>query len=305
MSPTGRAIVDRCVGLQNPSPAIALFQKLWLYVARHYGPQCQDSMPQLRTSVTAQQSLRAFYYDLDEEEKQGGWGSAAKAALGKMEYHIPAAACLTGLAAGRLAESNFSQTLPDNAVKCAIRHFDLRVGQTCAIIVDSTVRRSHVQQKQNATTRTRPMAARVLESCLKDPILESHMSLNFSALKGAHKSTERRALMEELQERGLGDVKESRRRGGGDGCCVEFHRRALSPIVSAALQERVLLAHYSARIAANAWLWPLGVSISFKPEWQYPRWQFALSQAGREGGRSVSWNAWCWETCSCGATARS
>lgn len=61
MSPTGRAIVDRCVGLQNPSPAMALFQKLWLHVARHYGPQCQDSMPQLRTSIAAQHSLRSSF----------------------------------------------------------------------------------------------------------------------------------------------------------------------------------------------------------------------------------------------------
>lgn len=65
-------------------------------------------------------SDRAFYYDLDEQEKQGGWGSATKAALGKMEYHIPAAACLTGLAAAGLAEPNFSHALPDNAVPFGI-----------------------------------------------------------------------------------------------------------------------------------------------------------------------------------------
>ena len=61
-----------------------------------------------------------------------------------------------------------------------------------------------------------------------------------------HKSTERLALMEELQERGLGDVKKSPRRG-----LARARRRN------------------SATIAAHAWPWPLGVSpaISFKPEW--------------------------------------
>ena len=89
-----------------------------------------------------------------------------------------------------------------------------------------------------------------------------------------HKSTERLALMEELQERGLGDVKKSPRRG-----LARARRRN------------------SATIAAHAWPWPLGVSpaISFKPEWHSPHWQFVLFQAGRGGGRSVSWNAWCWK----------
>lgn len=44
------------------------------------------------------------------------------------------------------------------------------------------------------------MTARVLEAGLKDPILESHISWRFAALKGAEKSDERISTMKQLSE---------------------------------------------------------------------------------------------------------
>eukprot|EP00435_Cladocopium_sp_Y103_P054219 s46_g17.t1 len=39
MSPTGRAIVEKAVGLQDPEPIAELMQKVWRYVATVHGPQ--------------------------------------------------------------------------------------------------------------------------------------------------------------------------------------------------------------------------------------------------------------------------
>ena len=54
-------------------------------------------------------------------------------------------------------------------------------------------------------------------------------------LRGADKRQDRLALLNELVRLGLGEIKEKRRRHGGEGRCVEFHRCPLSPTVSAAL----------------------------------------------------------------------
>ena len=67
-------------------------------------------------STAAQRATRAFYYDLREEEEKAGWGSACKAALGKMEYHIPSAALLAALAASALGEDVQSSRVSDSSL---------------------------------------------------------------------------------------------------------------------------------------------------------------------------------------------
>ena len=202
MTPTERAIVDRTVGLQDPAP-IALLEKIWAYVASTHGPQCGMPAHQLMPSAPAQNMIRSLYYNLDEEDRKGGWGSATKAAIGKMEYHMPTAACLATLASCALDPASFSPTMDDNAIKCAVQHFVLRVCYSCTI-VDATVHRLHVKPKAGQATfsprgAVRPMTARVLEICLKNPILESHLSSHFGTLKGAYKSQDRIAVMKELE----------------------------------------------------------------------------------------------------------
>ena len=143
-----------------------------------------------------------------------------KAALRKMEYHVPTAACLTSLASWGLDPSSRALVLSDNSLyslKCAVQHFALRLCQSCAI-VDCTIQRA--KQKgcllpAPPSTVVRPMTARGLEFCLKDPILESHMSSHFAALKGAEKREDRISIMKQLSELGLGELKESRRRNRG------------------------------------------------------------------------------------------
>jgi len=220
MTPTERAIVDRTVGLQDPAPIAALLQKIWAYVASTHGPQCGMPAHQLMPSAPAQNMIRSLYYNLDEEDRKGGWGSATKAAIGKMEYHMPTAACLATLASCALDPASFSPTMDDNAIKCAVQHFVLRVCYSCTI-VDATVHRLHVKPKAGQATfspraAVRPMTARVLEICLKNPILESHLSSHFGTLKGAYKSQDRIAVMKELEHLGLGEVKEARRKPGSE-----------------------------------------------------------------------------------------
>ena len=131
MTPTERAIVDRTLGLQDPAPISEFMQKIWAYVAKTHGPQCGTPLQQLRPSVLAQNAVRSMYYDLDEEDRKGGWGSAMKSALGKMEYHVPTAACLASLASCALEPASFSPVMDDNVMKCSVRHFVLRVPHLC------------------------------------------------------------------------------------------------------------------------------------------------------------------------------
>ena len=240
MTPTARAIVDRCIGLQDPSPMGHVMQRIWRWVATHYGPQCTlESNGQLCTSITAQAAIRSFYYDLVEEEEQGGWGSATKSALGKMEYHVPSSACLTSFAAASLASmDSLHGFLDDNAIKCALRHFDLRVMYSCSI-VDSTVRQAPGKACGKGAAmqnKVKPMTVRVLEACVKDPILLSHMSHHFSCLKGSEKFEERVSILQQLERLGLGEVRETRRCGDARRS-VAFYRHSLSPAVAESLRD--------------------------------------------------------------------
>ena len=237
MSPTARAIVDGDTGLQDPEPVCKLMQKIWRHVLSVYGPQSALKTRQMTTTLEAQEIVRALYYDLAEEEDQGGWGSAAKSSLGKMEYRVPSAACLTFLATSALQAHPTDGVLDDNAMKCALRHFDLRVVHTCSII-DACIRacaRKASSSKAAASSAIRPTTARVLESCVKDPILFSHMSQRFVSLRGADKFDARLALLRELERLGLGQVKETRRRVNEDNRAVAFYRFPLSPTVQESL----------------------------------------------------------------------
>ena len=239
MSPTDRAIVNRDVGLQDPTCVAKLMSKIWTHTVTHHGPEKAPSEP-LCPSLLAQGEVRSLYYELHEEDQKGGWGSAMKSALGKMEYHVPTTACLTSLASWALSPPSLSNALSDNSIKCAVLHFALRLCQSCAV-VDSTIRRIQARQKlppaahSLPSQQVRPLTARVLETCRKDPILETHLTCHFAMLRGADKRQDRLALLNELVRLGLGEIKEKRRRHGGEGRCVEFHRCPLSPTVSAAL----------------------------------------------------------------------
>ena len=212
MTPTTRAIVNREFGLQDATPIQNLMHKIWHHAALTKGPRSVPTPSQLCTTRDAQAAVRSMYYDLAEEDEQGGWGSACKAALGKMEL------------------------VPDNAVKCVLRHFDLRVFRTCSI-VDSTIRSQ--QRVPRATPRspaTRPLTTRVLETCVKNPILHSDLSRDFSTFKGASGFQRRTEILQELARMGLGEVRETRRRQGNAEHLLAFYRRPLDEQVSATLR---------------------------------------------------------------------
>ena len=112
--------------------------------------------------------------------------------------------------------SSSSTGLDDNAIKASIRHFALRVCQSCAI-VDSTAWNQHRKHKPGSSQPSTsskapcPMTAWVLEAC-----------------------SQRQAIMEELHCVGLGDMKEAKRRQGSARRCMEFHRHPLMPTIPAA-----------------------------------------------------------------------
>lgn len=131
MTPTTRAIVDIDTGLLDARLMDSFFQKVWLETVTRWGPQVRPASL-LSTSASAQRAVRKFYDELHELTEAGSWGSAGFASLGKMECHVPSAALLCSFQDWALS-GNRHTVLPDNAVKCGIRHFDLRVVHGCNI----------------------------------------------------------------------------------------------------------------------------------------------------------------------------
>ena len=168
-------------------------------------------------------ACRQLYYQLNDLEEEGGWGSAGKAAnLGKMEYHVPRAACLVALSGHRAG------ALPDNAIKCAMRHFDLRVVRDCTM-VDTEVMTSIASNPLSSKWEPRSLPSRLLSSCPKDPITMTDVGKCISSLSGAAFQDERTKLLQSLADMGLGEVRPGRRLpNSSDGRSLEFHRFPLT-----------------------------------------------------------------------------
>ena len=122
------------------------FQANWLHVASHWGPT-KAPAAHFAPSTAAQIAFRKFYHELHELEESGGWGSAGRAALGKMEYHVPSAALLASLQDFAASQCSAFE-LPDHALKCAIRHFDLRVVHDCNVLDSEVAARSAARGTQ-------------------------------------------------------------------------------------------------------------------------------------------------------------
>ena len=177
--PARLRIVFRCHYQAHP-----IMHHIWKRTAEAWGPQAKRQSWLLHSSAAAQRATRDLYYKLHEEEELGGWGSACKSALGKMEYHLPSCAALTSLAEWALAPAMNTELMSDCAIKCGIRHFDTRIFHGCAII-DCEVRRQ-VQAHGKRIIGAAPLALMsvVLMKCSKDPIQLSEMSKRVAGLQG-------------------------------------------------------------------------------------------------------------------------
>ena len=194
MNATARAIVDKDTGLLDSSPITKALQSIWLRTAAAWGPRASQPNQFLRPWTEAQKSIRRFYYALHEQEERGGWGSATKASLGEMEYHVPTAACLTALVQFSAMQEEPTYVLSDSAVKCGIQHFDMRVVHSCAVL-DSEIFAKTLQAPASSrrpgsppTQRAeRTLPQRLLAACTKNPITMTEVGVHISSLKGAAK----------------------------------------------------------------------------------------------------------------------
>ena len=140
--------------------------------ALHWGPQAPPACL-LSTSVEAQKAVRNLYYELNELAESGSWSSAGFASLGKMEYHVPSAALLSSFHDWAMLGAR-DTCLPDNAMKCGVRHFDLRVVHGCNL-VDTEVADRCASSSARAgspppSRHARCLRSRLLSTCTKDPI---------------------------------------------------------------------------------------------------------------------------------------
>ena len=236
MTPTTRALVDKETGLLDAALLDPLFTKIWLEMAQYWGPSVPPEAT-LETSLLAQNIVRGYYYDINELVDAESWGSAATAALGKMEYHVPSVAMLTALHEFALSGAR-QHVLPDNAMKCAIRHFDLRVVRGCHII-DTEIADFSRKTTNVREPLVRSLPLRLLSSCLKDPITLTDVGNHITSLKGSAHAAERIELLHNLARLGLGEVRTGRRLpNSSDGArAVEFHRFPLTLSISTKLAE--------------------------------------------------------------------
>ena len=242
MTAAGRAIVDPETDLLDSSVVHPFLQANWLHVATHWGPT-QIPPRHFAPSTAAQIAVRKFYHELHELEESGGWGSAGRAALGKMEYHVPTAALLTSFQ--DFASSQCSTFgLPDHALKCAIRHFDLRVVHDCNVLDwEVAARCAGRAQCRGASPppnrEPRSLPARLLSSRTKDPITLTDVGAHLSNLKGSMHLEARMDLLRELADMGLGFIREGRRlpNHAAGLRSLEFHRSPLTPQISARLED--------------------------------------------------------------------
>ncbi|CAE8635708.1 unnamed protein product [Polarella glacialis] len=236
---TQRAIVDPEVDMLPERLPFVLMARVWETAACTWGPKASPDRLRLMPTLEGQQSIRSFYYLLANLEGQGRWGSACKAALGKMEYHVPAAALLTGLAEKVLAGAEGGQELSDNALKCGFRRYDKRLFFGCAVVDYEAFLSKKPTQTGRCGRGHISLQARVLLSCAKDPITLTEMSQRMGDMKGAARFDARVAALRALEASGLGTIKETRRRIEGDQrqCNVEFHRAIVNDSVREKLAE--------------------------------------------------------------------
>ena len=176
---------NTCIDGSDTPKVQPLLQHIWRHTAEVWGPRATRQSWILQSSTAAQRATRALYYKLHEEEELGGWGTACKAALGKMEYHVPSCAALTWLAEQSLSLDSTSEHISDCAIKCGIRHFDSRVFRGCAII-DREVRAHAVVPAGRRASVAVPLSfvPIILMKCVKDPIQLSEMSKRVACLQG-------------------------------------------------------------------------------------------------------------------------
>ena len=147
---------------------------------------------------------------------------------------MPSCAALTAFGEQALSNSEAGNVMSDNAIKCGIRNFDIRVFQGCAII-DSEVRRQAPSASGHQASAPTPLVATILQKCTRDPIQLSEISKRVARLQGCGKYQQRVAALREMQALGLGEVKETRRRPGEVDKEIELYRFPLTAEVQKVL----------------------------------------------------------------------
>ena len=258
---TGRAVVDRQLGRQPQASVSAVLRKIWTDTATTWGHISSPASNTFRPSPAAQDAICDLYYNIHDLENTQSWRSAIKAAFGKMEYLVPSAALLTHLSATSwTGEHNLE--VSNEAMKCGILHYSTRLFLGCAVTdteaAEFATRSGAPQtlQADDPLSSEEALAKKVLLACVRDPICMTDLSQHVSVLRGAAKHADRMALFRFLESKGLGSIRETRRRGDGEGRNQAFHRGALNSSAQAFLQ--------SLRIPLG--MWPTNLSESHTPE---------------------------------------
>jgi hypothetical protein len=85
-----RAIVQETVGRGPSRPVAALLKHCWGHGCQTYGHDVTPPAAAISFTQAGQASFKQLYHDVASIEAESGWGTAMKALLGKLEYHVPA-----------------------------------------------------------------------------------------------------------------------------------------------------------------------------------------------------------------------
>lgn len=101
-----------------------------------------------------------------------------------------------------MTNATVGNMMSDIAVKCGIRHFDLRVFRDCAIIYSEVRREAPASSGQQAAAAT-PLLTLILQKCTRDPMQLSEMCKRVARLLGTDKYTLRVDALREMEHLGM------------------------------------------------------------------------------------------------------
>eukprot|EP00435_Cladocopium_sp_Y103_P034170 s309_g8.t1 len=179
--------------------------------------------------------LESLVHELDVLLDIGGWGTATKAVLGKVETVVAAYAGLNHVMA-RSLEPACGCEVSACSFKAAIRFFDLRMALGTSVIdAEATDSAAPAPSSDPALPSQEDLLGRILRSCPEDPITYTDMSKHLVRFRKDGDGEERRKLMIALAELGLGECHSTQARGANArqflSPPLKFTRGPLTPSV--------------------------------------------------------------------------
>ena len=225
-----------------------ILQRAWTHAADVYGHSV-TTLPRLCFSHLQGVALEGLVREVEVLVDTGGWGTASKGLLGKVEYIVASTAAFNHILESSLSSSSDSPpvVVSDCSIKAAMRFLDLRM-LLGATVIDAEAAATPLPSKSETAHQTSEHAdpdlatiGRVLRACPEDPLTFTDMSKHMVQFRKDSSGERRRSLLLRMEAMGLGICEEVAGRGRQARefaeTPVRFARHHLTPQIRATLQE--------------------------------------------------------------------